>query len=252
MRWIGMFIFFGVLLTPGISQDQKQQLKSGDRAYLRDQFDKAEGSYREAERIKPDYASTYNLGNALYQQEKMEEAQNRFDAALGKANDPAEKAQAYYNLGNSYAKQNKLKEAIGAYKQSLKFKPGDPAASHNLAQAMVRAQAPPPQQQEQQSGDNEDENQDQEQQEQQEEQDQKDEQKENQDQQQEQKEQQEEQGEGEKQGQENPSESKAGEAGELTEEEAERLLKIMEEQEKKTWEKVQRGSSKKIRPKKEW
>lgn len=262
------FLFLLLSITlPGLlsAQEANKQMRSGDAAYENQDFEQAEQAYRDAENVKPDYTSSYNLGNALYKQLRLEEAEGRFNAAISKANGAEDKARAHYNLGNARVHQGKLKEAIQYYKQALKYNPQDEEARHNLAQTIYRMQR----EQQSQQGENSQQRDEQEQNEEEAQEQQSDQQQSEQQQsEEEQKQQQAKQQESEQQesdakqeqeqeGEEGDEEQEQLQEGELTEEEvsqeeAERLLRQSEEQEKKTWEKMKRGSSKKVKPKKDW
>ena len=73
--------------------------------------------------------------------------------------DPAVDAQAWYNLGNSLFKQQQLEPALEAYKEALRRNPSDTDAKHNLEVALEQLQ----QQQQQQDREQSDDQQDQEQ-----------------------------------------------------------------------------------------
>ena len=81
--------------------------------------------------------ATFNLSDALYKQERYDEAGKlAASAAQQLAADPSrreEAAQAFFNQGNALFKQRKLQEALEAYKNSLKLNPGDMEAKFNYA-----------------------------------------------------------------------------------------------------------------------
>ena len=90
---------------------------------LKDQgkLDEAIAAYRQAIGIKPDYAEAHsNLGNALKEQGKLDEAIAAYRQAIGIKPDYAE---AHSNLGNALKNQGKLDEAIAAYRQAIGIKP---------------------------------------------------------------------------------------------------------------------------------
>jgi tetratricopeptide (TPR) repeat protein len=62
-------------------------------------------------------------------------------------------SQTHYNIGNSYFKQDKLQESIEAYKKALDLNPNDQDAKYNLelARAKLKESAQKQQQQPQQS-----------------------------------------------------------------------------------------------------
>ncbi|HCK92871.1 MAG TPA: hypothetical protein DHW71_07790, partial [Gammaproteobacteria bacterium] len=78
-------------------------------------------AYNKALSIKPDYADAYyNMGNTLKKRGKLKEAIEAYKKALAIKPDNAD---AYYNMGNTLKKRGKLKEAIEAYKRALAIKP---------------------------------------------------------------------------------------------------------------------------------
>jgi protein O-mannosyl-transferase len=85
-------------------------------------FDDAVFHYREALRIKPDYAVGHlNLGAALASQGKIDEAIATTREAVRIQPDYAD---AYYNLGVALAFQGKIDEAISEYLEALRMEPG--------------------------------------------------------------------------------------------------------------------------------
>jgi tetratricopeptide (TPR) repeat protein len=121
----------------GNQQDFRKLVREGNRKYNAGKAVDAETSYRGALVVdEKSNLATFNLGNAMYRQEKFEEAGKKFEeAALGTA-DKMERAQAYHNLGNSYLQQQKFKESIEAYKQALRNNPNDLETKYNLSFAM--------------------------------------------------------------------------------------------------------------------
>ena len=81
-----------------------------------------------------DLAETYyNMGNALKDQGKLEEALEAYNKAL--AIKP-HNAQAYNNMGNTLQKQGKLDEAIEAFKKALSIKPDYAGTYYNMGIAL--------------------------------------------------------------------------------------------------------------------
>ena len=149
-------IFLSLISIEAISQEAKINIREGNEAYKNNQFQEAEELYRQSLREDPEMVeSTFNLGDALYRQEKYEDASRYFNMAAEKASDKETKAKAYHNLGNSYLKEQKLEESINAYKKSLLNNPKDEETRFNLAYAKQQLQ----QQQEQQKQEQEQEDQ---------------------------------------------------------------------------------------------
>jgi len=101
------------------------------------QFNKAEIEYRKALEKKPDNAQwEFNLGDALYKQNKFEESTEKFKSIADRTLDKIDKSRALHNLGNSYLMNNKLDESIEAYKNALRNNPADLDTKYNLQYAM--------------------------------------------------------------------------------------------------------------------
>ena len=85
-------------------------------------------SYTEALRLKPDYAEACNnLGNAFAQAGHLSEAIDTYEKALRMQPDYAD---AYLNLGVALSNAGRLQEAIERYRQALQLNP-DSSATHN-------------------------------------------------------------------------------------------------------------------------
>ncbi len=222
------WILFLVALSLGLqAQNTRKKVQEGNQAYAEGAFDQAEINYREALKKEDKHQQTlnFNLGDALYKQERFEEAEKAFQESLAKAESKGERAAAYHNLANSYLKQNKLKEAIEHYKKALINDPADEETRYNLAKALEQ-QKQEQQQQKDQDKDKDDQDKDQQNQDQKDQEDQKDQQDQN-DQQQDQKDQ--DQKDQEKQ---DPSQSES-QKRDINRQNAERLLEALDRDEEK-------------------
>ncbi|HOW39050.1 MAG TPA: tetratricopeptide repeat protein [Bacteroidales bacterium] len=135
-RSVLMLLVLFTLSLPVFSQADKKFIRKGNREYNKDKFSESEVSYRKAvdnNRRSPD--AVFNIGDALYKQQKYEEAAKHFNENISMNDDAERKAAGMYNLGNSLLQANKVKESIDAYKNSLKLKPDNIAAKYNLAYA---------------------------------------------------------------------------------------------------------------------
>lgn len=139
IRHIFLPLLAVILMTAGetFAQEHKERryIRSGNKSYEALEYGEAESKYREAiVKNETSFEAGFNLGDALYKQERFEEAENILQA-LSKHPllTPEQKAKLHYNLGNSQFQQQKLKEALESYKQSLLNNPADLEAKHNLA-----------------------------------------------------------------------------------------------------------------------
>jgi Ca-activated chloride channel family protein len=230
---ICIFMFFSVILN---AQSDKKFIRQGNREYDKNSFADAEVSYRKAiDKNKQSPNAVFNIGDALYKQNKYEDAGKQFIENINLNEDKNKKSEGLYNLGNSLLKANKVQESIEAYKGSLKLKPDNKEAKYNLAYAqdLLKQQQEQQKQQQQQQKDKQDQNKDSKKEEQNKDQkDQNKDQQNNQDKQQQQQQQQ--------QG--------------ISKDDAQRLLNAMANEEKKVQEKVKlaKAVKSKVRTVKNW
>lgn len=257
MRLLSLALAIVVVTTAGSARaDYRKLVKRGNEAAQKQDYENALKSYREAEIERPqDPLIEYNIGTALYGQTGFEDAVKRFTKAL-ETQDEKLQADAYYNLGNSFFRAERYAEAITAYKHALELNSDDAEAKYNLELARKRLKDEAQQQQQQQNQQNQ--QQDQEQQQQQNEQQQQDQQQQDEQQQQqqqqggseqeEQQQQQQQQGEGDEDKQEQPGgvqqgereKSQAPDEQKMSKEDAMRILRAINNDEKDMQKKVTR------------
>jgi len=91
-------------------------------------------SYKQALKIKPDYAAAYNnMGNVLKDKGGLDAAIDSYKQALKIKPDYAA---AYNNMGNALKDKGDLEEAIDSYKQALKIKPDYAEAYYNIGNVL--------------------------------------------------------------------------------------------------------------------
>jgi len=139
-------LFILVLLAAGQTAwgqmfPERRDVRRGNREYQRENYVEAEAGYMGALSKNPaSYEGNFNLGNSLYRQGRLEEAEQRYTQLGQVPNLPGVMAQTYYNLGNSQVLQykqtynrEKLTQALEVYKQSLRLNPEDRETKFNLA-----------------------------------------------------------------------------------------------------------------------
>jgi tetratricopeptide (TPR) repeat protein len=133
------------------AQKTHQYLKAGDEFYKKGDFANAEQSYRIVEDSgKSSGRSAFNLGNALYQQKRYDEAIESYNKASQQLWNEKDAAQAYYNLGNAYFEKADYPKSIEAYKNALRRDPNILSAKKNLTLAQRKLKEKEQQQQKQQ------------------------------------------------------------------------------------------------------
>ncbi len=118
------------------------------QAYGRGDFRIARDGFEELARERPgDLRLAVDLGSARYQEGDFAGAEEAFARAARSAQ-PEVAAQALYSLGNAVYRQDRLEEAIGHWQQTLNLDPRDEDARFNLELARRelerrRAEQPP-------------------------------------------------------------------------------------------------------------
>lgn len=237
LRNVRLFTLLLMMLATTAASAQKAErsdIRKGNSQYERKKFTEAEIQYRKALEINPhSKEGAYNLGNALFRQNKAKEALEQYQNALNVQNDPLKKSQIFHNAGNVFMANKEYDKAVEAYKNSLIIHPGDNETRYNLAlaQAMLKKQ----QQQQKQDKDKK--------------KDQKDDQKDKQQQQQKQDDQE------KKQNQNKKQEQQQQQQEQVSKEKARQLLDALSQDEKDTQEKVkklQMQQSKSRKTDKDW
>lgn len=238
MKWIVksiLVVFLFAFSSSVFAQKEAGDVRNGNREYKKQNFTKAEVDYRRGiEKNKNGYEAHYNLGDALYRQDKYEDALSEFSTAakmLDRKEDKERFAKAMHNIGNCHFAQQQYDKAVGAYQESLRANPKDNDTRYNLVKAMEMLQ----QQQQQQNQQNQDQNQDQQ----------------NQDQQQQQQQQQQQEQQDQNQDQQDQQDQQQNE-DQMDKETAEQILQALEQDEQDTQEKMQRQQGRKKRVEKEW
>jgi len=96
--------------------------------------------YLEALRENPESSLIrFNSGNALYQSQDFQRAMEAYQQAI-ESGDPELASAAWYNLGNSLYRGQQLEPSLEAYKQALRLDPDDVDAKHNLERVLEQMQ----------------------------------------------------------------------------------------------------------------
>ena len=138
------FIFLFTLLITALSinaQKERKFIREGNSIYEDKDYLDAEINYRKAlEKNKDSFEAQFNIGDALFKQEKFDKAAEQFEilAETNSENDHLNKV--YHNLGNSQFALKEYEKSIDAYKKSLKLNPDDNETRYNLIAAMKMLQ----------------------------------------------------------------------------------------------------------------
>lgn len=219
------------------AQQESPDVRRGNRQYNDSNYVEAEVNYRRGlEKNNESFEGHFNLGDALFRQQKYQEAVGQYkkaetllkrDIGLDAGEIDKYLAATYHNMGNAFYAQEQYAEAIKEYEQSLRHNPKDNDTRYNLVKAKQQLKRQQNQQQNQEQNQQDKQNQQQDQQPQQQ-----DPQPQQQDQPQQQQQEQQEQ--------------------QMDKETAEQILQALEQDEQETQEKLQRQQGKKRRVEKEW
>ncbi|MDP6125486.1 MAG: tetratricopeptide repeat protein, partial [Candidatus Latescibacteria bacterium] len=109
------------------------KVAAGNRAFAEGDFDQAQLAYQDAmldaDEDLPEIQ--FNLGDVLFTNRKPDEARGSFDRAIAGGSLPLQ-AMANYNIGNALFHEDKWTEAIEAYQRALELDPTDEDAKYNL------------------------------------------------------------------------------------------------------------------------
>ncbi len=248
------FLVLGITLFGFVlhAQDPARDLvREGNKLYASGSYEEAEKKYAEAESLNTELTQAlFNKADALYKKGDLENAAKLFKDIAASATDKDSQSAAYHNLGNTLMKTENYSGSVNAYKEALRRNPSDEDTRYNLSYALQKLKEQQEQQQQDKNQDQE-QNKDKEEEKQQDQQDQeenKDGKNEDQDQDQDEKKQDDGNNKGDEDEKENQPEGSKPETGDdkreqqtpgkMSKEDAERLLKALQNNERNTQEKV--------------
>lgn len=254
MRLLWIFVFLMALTLEVCAQKERKFIREGNTLFETQKFEQAEVEYRKAMDKKAEsFEAAFNLADALYKQEKYDEALLQFSTLAEEQTDKEKLGQLYHNIGNTLLSMKKTDESIEAYKESLRNRPNAEETKYNLEFARHKKQ------QDEQNKDNQDnkDNKDQQNKDQQQNQDNKDQNKDQQDQDKDKQDKDKDQNQNKDQQDQNKDQQQQQQPGKISKEDAQRLLDALQNDEKKVQEKVQQQKvqeqkSKKMKIEKDW
>ena len=110
-------------------------VRKGNRQFYNQRYEQSADSYQQALVYdSTSFAAKYNLGNAMFRTERYDRAEQLLTAtAADSLQSATDRAEAYFNLGNAQFAQQKLQEALQSYRRSLTLNPDDMEAKYNYA-----------------------------------------------------------------------------------------------------------------------
>lgn len=140
-----LMVFASVQLN---ATEARQLIRQGNKLFSDGDYTGAESRYRESLAIDDsNFKALFNLGNALYMQGRLEEAQEIFESLPHEAPSHEQEAKALHNLGNALLGAGDIPGSIDAYKRALRILPKEEDTRYNLAYAMQLLDEMPPENQ---------------------------------------------------------------------------------------------------------
>jgi tetratricopeptide (TPR) repeat protein len=125
--------------------------RQGNEAFSQGRYSESETYYLKALDKNRDYfKAAFNLGDAMYRQERYANAAKQFERATVMATSKDEKGKAFYNLGNAFMADKQYDKAVASYRKALINDPSNADARYNMLYAMKML----PEQQEKQDQEN--------------------------------------------------------------------------------------------------
>jgi tetratricopeptide (TPR) repeat protein len=140
-------IFLLSLLGSGslFAQEKDKAMDEANKEYAENKFVDSESNYRISNSKFPKRTvSPYNLGNAIYRQNQIQEAKFAYVKAIENAKSKTQKHKIFHNLGNVLMKEKNYTDAVEAYKNALRNNPSDEETRYNYALAKKMLKENPP------------------------------------------------------------------------------------------------------------
>ncbi|MFI5219431.1 MAG: hypothetical protein ACHQNT_08065, partial [Bacteroidia bacterium] len=114
---ISAFALITLFSVYAFAQSERSLVRKGNKLYESKKYSDAEINYRKSlEKNKNSFSGTYNLGDALYKQQKFEEAASQFNNSSSLTKDKKSLSNNFHNMGNALLQAKKYEESINAYK----------------------------------------------------------------------------------------------------------------------------------------
>ncbi len=177
-------MFCAVVCITSAAQSERKHIRESYQHYTNEEYEQAQESSAKAMVSAPEsYEANYNYANSLFKQEKIDEAQEKYEQLAAQETDPQRVAELNHNLGDCHYVKQEYDQSIEAFKNALRANPADDEARYNLLAAKKMQQQQQQNQDQNQNQDKQQDKQDQQQQQQQQQQQNQDQQQQNQQQQ---------------------------------------------------------------------
>jgi len=128
---IGIFLISTLQI---VAQEENSLVRQGNDKYIEKKYEDAQVNYLAAlDKNTQSFKARFNLSDSYYKQKKYENALKELSFLSNNEKDKMRLASVYHNIGNCYFKMGKLNEAEDAYKKALRNNPSDMDTKYNLA-----------------------------------------------------------------------------------------------------------------------
>jgi Ca-activated chloride channel family protein len=129
-----IFIFLIIIFSSQLFADSLYSgMQQGDSLYNEEKFDEALNLFVDAQIEAPENIKLkYNIASSHYKMKNYEEAVKGYLDVAAAAQDVKIEETALYNVGNAMYRQGKLQEAVEYYKKAIELNSEDKDAQHNL------------------------------------------------------------------------------------------------------------------------
>ena len=145
---------------------ERHLVRKGNRQYERGNYDTSVDNYSRALQENPEcFEAKFNTANVQFRKELIDKSEHTLrKLAQDSTRTDLERADVSYNLGNTLFVQQRLEEALDCYRNAMRLNPDDKEAKFNYALTKeLLKQQQNQQQQQQNQNQNQDQNQDQDQ-----------------------------------------------------------------------------------------
>ena len=116
------------------AQEENSLVRQGNDRYIDKKYEEAQINYLAAlDKNTDSFKARFNLSDSYYKQKKYENAIKELSFLANKEKDKMRLASVFHNMGNCYFKMGKLNEAEDSYKKALRNNPSDMDTKYNLA-----------------------------------------------------------------------------------------------------------------------
>jgi Ca-activated chloride channel family protein len=129
-----IFVFLIIIFSSQLYADSLYgRMQQGDSLYKEEKFDDALNLFVDAQIEAPENIKLkYNIASSHYKMKNYEEAVKGYLDVAAAAQDAKVEETALYNIGNAMYRQGKLQEAVEYYNKAIELDPEDKDAQHNL------------------------------------------------------------------------------------------------------------------------